>query len=348
MLITAMTEGVWVTDLQDNTILVNPALEKILGYSQDEFLGRSAFEFLVPESRRVFKNKTKEWYIDKKSSDTYELTFKHKNGYPIIARVAATSILDEQKIPIGSFGVISDITAQKVIEKERLELEERRTEFMSITSHELRTPLTNIRGFLEILNSKYLSPKDQKKCFDIALRNINRLERLVSGVSTLTQIERGVLHLEFERINLCNFFDNLLMSYRILHENQIHYSCQCDSSDCFTSIDPKIMGQAIENILQNSIKQTDNENRQIEVSCIINSDSFQLSISDNGAGIRKEDQLRIYDSFVSIPTKYSAQGTGIGLYLAKIIVEAHNGTISVLSEGLNQGATFIIDLPLLK
>ncbi|MHA2247070.1 MAG: PAS domain-containing sensor histidine kinase [Candidatus Hodarchaeales archaeon] len=350
MLITTMTEGVWVTDLQDKTILVNPALEKILGYSQEEFMGQSVFEFLVPESRSVFKNKMEERFIDKKTSDTYELTFMHKDGNPIITRIAGTSILNEQMIPIGSFGVISDITAQKLVEKERLELEERRAEFMSITSHELRTPLTNIRGFIDLVNSKEksLSPEDQMKCLDIALRNINRLERLISGVSTLTQIERGVLHFEFEPINMCNFLDNLVNPYRILYENQVHYSCQCDSSECFTSIDPSMMRQAIENILQNAVKQTNNENRKIEVSCTIKSDSFQFSISDNGAGIRKKHQLRIFDSFVSIPTKYSAQGSGIGLYLAKIIVEAHIGTISVLSEGLNQGATFIINLPLIK
>jgi signal transduction histidine kinase len=218
---------------------------------------------------------------------------------------------------------------------------------MSITSHELRTPLTNIKGLIDLLNSeKYLSPEDQMKCLDIALRNTNRLERLISRVSTLTQIESGVLHLEFERTNICNFLDNLLIPYRLLHKNQIHYSCHCDSLECFIIIDPNIMRQAIENILQNAIKQTDNENRHIEVSCSINSDSFQFSISDNGAGISKEHQSRIFDSFVSIPTKYSAQGTGIGLYLAKTIVEAHKGTIRVLSEWLNQGATFIVDLPL--
>ncbi|MFW9993339.1 MAG: PAS domain S-box protein [Candidatus Odinarchaeota archaeon] len=116
-LVTTMSEGIWVTDRNDKTSYVNPALEKMLGYKEEELLGKSVTGFLSPDSLAIFSARTRERYLNGIPSSTYELTFIRKDGTQMIARVAGTALYNGNEI-IGSFGVLSDITKQKESENE--------------------------------------------------------------------------------------------------------------------------------------------------------------------------------------------------------------------------------------
>jgi PAS domain S-box-containing protein len=111
-LIETALEGVWVTDLENKTIYINPALEQMLGYTLDEIKGRSVIDFLTKDSLPIFDQKARERYNNGVPASSYELSFVRKDGMHIIARVAGTALYEKKKI-VGSFGLLTDITAEK-------------------------------------------------------------------------------------------------------------------------------------------------------------------------------------------------------------------------------------------
>ncbi|MHA2294717.1 MAG: PAS domain S-box protein [Candidatus Hodarchaeales archaeon] len=117
-LFTTMSEGIWVTNREDKTIIANPALEKMLGYSFDELIGSAVKNFLHPDSLTLFEERTKERYLKGVPSSTYELIFIRKDGTQLAARVAGTALYDQKGEIVGTFGVLSDMTQQKKIEDE--------------------------------------------------------------------------------------------------------------------------------------------------------------------------------------------------------------------------------------
>jgi PAS domain S-box-containing protein len=124
-LITTMGEGVWLTDSRDRTIFTNKALQKMLGYSEEELRDQIVTDFLAPESWKVFEGVIKQRLEEKKHSSTYELTWIKKDGSSCITRVAGTFLLDEEGRITGSFGVFTDITMEKRIEQSLQESEEK-------------------------------------------------------------------------------------------------------------------------------------------------------------------------------------------------------------------------------
>jgi len=116
-LITTALEGCWITDLDHNTIYVNPALEKMLGWTLEEMKGKSVREYLNPESLEIFNEKSVERYEDGIPSSSYNLTYKNKDGVDIITRVAGTALYNSEKEIIGSFGLITDITSEKLAQE---------------------------------------------------------------------------------------------------------------------------------------------------------------------------------------------------------------------------------------
>jgi K+-sensing histidine kinase KdpD len=111
-------------------------------------------------------------------------------------------------------------------------------------------------------------------------------------------------------------------------------------------IDPIRFTQVLSNLIENSINHTAESNHQIIVQCNTHFPNIvRINVKDNGAGIPIDRITDIFDPFVSIPSKYSVQGTGIGLYLSKVIIEGHNGRIYAKSGGLNKGANIVIEIP---
>jgi PAS domain S-box-containing protein len=124
-LITTMGEGVWLTDSRDRTVFTNLALQRMLGYSEDELKDQIVTDFLAPESWKVFEGVVKQRLDENKPSSTYELTWIKKDGSSCTTRVAGTSLFDEEGRITGSFGVFTDITVEKRIEQSLQESEEK-------------------------------------------------------------------------------------------------------------------------------------------------------------------------------------------------------------------------------
>ncbi len=342
-LITSMSDGIIVNDMDNRIVLINPVLEQMLGYSKEEMQNRSVTEFLDPESIKIYQEKTDDRHSGKIPSDEYELIFVRKDGIKITTRISA-SVLEEGSQIMGSFAIISDITSKR-------ELEDRRSSFMSMTAHELRTPTTIIKGYTELLESyirelglehsdKFVNPLQRIN------KNVQRLERLITDVRDIMKIERGVFHLQTETVVFNEFLDEFLGSYQVILKDQLEYSIGLmNEIQVSIECDPERLLQVLGNLIRNAIDNTPKDTRKITVISNLTSEDIIIEISDNGAGIEPKNLQKIFEPFVSVPTEFTVQGTGVGLYLSRSIVEAHGGSLSAFSEGKGLGATFTVRLP---
>ncbi len=245
-------------------------------------------------------------------------------------------------------GTVQDITERKKTEKLKIDLEERRDNFVWMTSHELRTPLTVILGYIDLLQKNFqnISHDPQAtKILGIIRKNVHRLERLTDQVSLIAQFKQGTFQITEKEFDFCTFLNEALEPYRNMLENQIKFDEPQIKAPLIIKGDQDRLLQVIDNLLNNAVKQTDPITRLIKIDLEISSTVIRVNFTDNGAGIAPGNLSRIFEQFVSIQTKYSVTGTGIGLYLSIGIMNAHGGTITAHSKGTGAGSTFSIELP---
>lgn len=277
-------------------------------------------------------------------------TFKilRKDGQIRTVETISETFKDSKEETI-SLARIIDVTEQRKLEKDRIELEKRRLRFIETTSHELRTPLTSIKGFIEVLQShdEELSLKKKSYIFGVLNKNLDKLVRLISEVSDISKFERGMELTHHKRDwNFNKFLQDEVILYENLLGTQFEYEIPENLQSVRMLFDKERISQVIANIMDNAIKNTPESSRKIVLKVSKSNKSLiKISIKDNGAGIAKEHLPTLFTQFVTIPTKYSVVGSGIGLFLCKMIVEKHEGTISAESSGLDHGAIFTVHLP---
>ena len=215
------------------------------------------------------------------------------------------------------------IQYEKLREYERLkEIQKMKDEFINVAAHELRTPIQPILGLSEVLYAK-IKDTEQRQLLDTITRNAKRLQRLTDDILDVTKIESQSLKLSKERFNLNDLISNIIDGYRNYIEKdkvQVKLLYEPNNKDnIYVEADRGRLIQVISNLLGNSIKFT-----KEGTICIITEDKDNqvvVSVKDTGTGIHPEILPRLFSKFV---TK-SFQGTGLGLFICKSIVEAHGG-----------------------
>jgi len=218
-------------------------------------------------------------------------------------------------------------------------------QFTSDASHELRTPLAILMGELEIGLHTSKSKQDFQEVILSALDEVIRLSKVVSSLLELSKAESGKLLLQFEKTNISELLLDLLEDAEILSEAKkinLHHSVE---RSVYAEIDSSKIHQALLNIIENSIKYTQEEG---EVSIVLDSDSqfVTIEVKDNGIGMTEEELPFIFDRFyrADVSRSTAIQGTGIGLAIVKWILEGHDAITTVNSKP-NEGTTFLIKLP---
>jgi two-component system sensor histidine kinase VicK len=327
---------------------INPTTMKILGYtSSNSLIGVNISVIGVDQEKQYFwrKELTKNDYID-----DVELTLTKKDGSSIFVLMSASLIRDKEGKAQKIETVFRDITELKKTESVRKDLEKKREDFITMTNHQIRTPLHITKGYSEFLISKIdvLPPEDLKEYLYSLQRNLNRLEKLISDVRTVQILEKDDLRLNLNIFDLDTVVAKIIQPYLDLHQEQFTLTNLVKNSSIYVKIDFESIQQAIDNIIENAIKQTDNETRRIEIIIAKEDEKGKILIKDNGVGIEKSHSKDIFGKYVSFQTDKSAIGTGIGLYIAQEIVVAHNGKLTATSQGRGYGATFTITIPLYK
>lgn len=333
-IVTHTSDGVFSVDPNGRVRTWNPAMHAIVGYSETEALGRRCQELLgLPALDEVT-------VTDAPATDPVEVLVRRKDGTTTNVRLRTSAIRDHDGLPGSHIIVLRDAS-------EETRAEQLKRDFVSMVSHELRTPLTPLKGFLRSLieGSVDDSPEARHEYYRIMLRQTQRLERLVGDMLDASQIDAGGLVIDLEAVSLTPLISRLVADFREQHDDR-EVTLKVDRS-LITLADPFRVEQVVLNLLTNADKYTP-AGVPIEVSVTQPERSAVISVHDGGDGIPREHQTRIFDRFFRVDdgSGRRAAGTGLGLYIARSLVEAMGGRIWVDSE-VGHGSTFSFSLPVL-
>jgi len=224
-----------------------------------------------------------------------------------------------------------------------------KTDFVSNVSHELKTPLTSIRMFVETLMLKrYRSESDEEEYLNILQQEIERLARLVDRVLDFSRMERGRKQFDFAPGDLQAVVQETVEVFQLqMRENEEICEIHTQVAEDIPPIlfDRDTIAEVLWNLMHNAVKYS-HPPKQVSVKLEREGDTVTLAVQDNGIGIPKSEQKRIFERFYRVDDKLAreVQGSGLGLAMVKYIVEAHGGAISVESQP-GEGSTFMVSLP---
>jgi signal transduction histidine kinase len=249
---------------------------------------------------------------------------------------------------IDNLGTVFQGMSERIIQQvNQLEHQDSaRRELIANVSHDLRTPLASLQGYLEVLSSKAdkLDETDRKKYVDIALRQSERLHKLISELFELSTLENQGPALEFEPFSMTELIQDVTQKYRLdAGAKQLVLNSCIPNEPAFVSADIGMIQRVLENLIENAIKYTP-AGGEIDISLLRSEDYIATCIDDSGQGISSEDLPHIFKRFYRVDKHRGKDGTGLGLAIAKRILQLHNSSINVASRP-DVGTRFSFRLP---
>lgn len=338
------SDHIVITDSEGIILYANDAVEEITGFSAKEAIGQTPALWGKQMSDEFYQEFWKQIKIEKKVYEG-EIKNKRKNGEIYYAEIHVSPILDTDKNVKAFVGIERDITKEKEIDKMK-------TEFVSVASHQLRTPLTGIKWFIEVMRDESISGKlndEQTKYLKSIETSTERMITLVNDLLNVSRIDTGnKFNIEKQKTDIIKSIKEAVEENKILaKDSQIELKFQKDFPKKLTlNIDPDKMFEVFKNLINNAIKYSSQKD-SVEIGIKERSNkSITFFIKDEGLGIPEEAQKRIFQKFFRAQNvlKNQTDGSGLGLYIAKAIIEGHDGEISFESE-VDKGTTFYIKLP---
>lgn len=333
-------EHIIITDTDGTIVYANKAAERITGYARGEIIGNRPSLWGKQMSKEFYEAMWKTIKTDKKVF-IGELRNRRKNGVVYDVNTQITPIMDKNGDLKFFVAIERDITEQK-------RLEDARISFISVASHQLRTPLTSIKWISELLLSGDVGPvpEKQKEFVEDLYVSSRRMINLVNSLLNIARIESTELRVRAEAIDFRNLYSEILkeLDVRIKEKgHSISLTIGNGAEDMHT--DSKLLYEILKNILTNSIKYTDKKG-VIKVAVKKSNDEIVISVSDNGIGIPKDEQPRVFEKFFrgTNAVKISTDGTGLGMYIVKNLADLLSGRVWFESEE-NKGTVFYLALP---
>lgn len=222
-----------------------------------------------------------------------------------------------------------------------------RRELVANISHDLRTPLTSLRGFLETLSLKQatLSDADRQRYLDGAIRQADRLNRLVGDLFELARLESGTQELEIESLALAELAQDAVQQFRLqAREQGVDLRVRVPEGPAMVEGDVGLLARVLDNLIDNGLQHTP-DGGQVTLGLRESPQWISVEVTDTGCGIRPEDLPHVFDRFFHNEERdLVGDHAGLGLAISKRIVELHGGTIDVQSQ-LDQGTKFCVSLP---
>ncbi|OGK11919.1 hypothetical protein A2954_06500 [Candidatus Roizmanbacteria bacterium RIFCSPLOWO2_01_FULL_37_12] len=346
-IVSSMGEGLLVLGTDYKIKLINPAAEKLLETSEKEAVGQEWAEFgkayigdkPIPFNMRsaVISLKKGNVRITRISDDHYYVT-RSGRRFPV---VAITAPLRHNNDVIGIVKVFHDASHEKEVDKMK-------SEFISLASHQLRTPLSAIKWFTELLGeskSAKLSSEQEKYIKNISF-STERMIDLVNSLLNISRIESGRIIVDPKPTDLLKLINETVGELRRkMEKKKIKFVISAHETLPLISIDPKLIGHVYMNLIDNSVKYTP-DGGQVTVFISKKDHEIISQVSDSGYGIPVNEQFKLFQKFFRATNvvKHITEGTGLGLYLVRAIVESSGGRIWYKSQE-NKGTTFWFSLP---
>ncbi|OGK21964.1 hypothetical protein A3C23_00325 [Candidatus Roizmanbacteria bacterium RIFCSPHIGHO2_02_FULL_37_13b] len=280
---------------------------------------------------------------------------KHVGDLSRAEREALHELIEVVAIAIDRAQLYSDLKDANVKLKD---LDKLKDDFVSVASHELRTPMTAIKSYLWMaLDGRGGVLTDKQKFYlDRAYNSTDRLIKLVNDMLNISRIESGRMTYDMEKTDLVKLINDVIGDVKP-RADELGIIIECENTKIrkdenipMVLADPDKIKEVLFNLIGNSLKFTP-KSGSITISVEQKNTLVQCNVTDTGAGISKEDMEKLFQKFGLLTGSYTInksdqQGTGLGLYITKSIVEAHSGSISVYSEGVGKGARFSFTLPI--
>ena len=351
----ASSDAFFTIDTEGNHVYVSPSIEALTGYTPEEFIRGliTPERYVHPDDLQKVMGFYRDAFAGKKGGTEFRLI--RKDGNVVWVSLFSNPVYDTKGRLIGIQGVERDISARKKAEWELEEAKEReklKTEFMSVISHELRTPVTPIQGYVDVLLSGQLGELNpqQKEALLTIKKQSKRLLDLIDSVLDITRVEYGKpIEIKKEPVLINVLITEIVEGLKYqFQEKDIKLETDLSSEIETICADEAKIARVISNLLGNALKFTPKKGKVgIKTSKV--GEEIKIEVWDSGIGLEKENLEKIFDKFFQVDSSYTraAGGIGMGLAIAKEIVEAHKGKIWAESEGLGKGSRFIFTLPLL-
>ncbi|MEN3940475.1 PAS domain S-box protein [Prosthecobacter sp. SYSU 5D2] len=349
-------DGVLLMDDSGRVVDWNLAAEKIFGWSREEMLGRMLADYIIPERLREAHESGLKKYLDAGTApilgQRLEMPALRRDGTEFPVELSINAVVDAS--PPMFVGFIRDITARQKAEQALLEAKEQaekasqaKDDFLAALSHELRTPLTPVLLSSSVMSRDERLPEDVRHALGMIERHVSLEARLIDDLLDLTRISRGKLLL---RAETCDVHSLILHAWEIIKEDaqikNLVVRLVLQSPHSLLPGDSSRIQQVFWNLLKNAVKFTP-AGGTITLSSHYLEETSQLvvRIQDSGIGFEPGIAEQLFMPFEQEKMEVQFGGLGLGLAIARAIVELHGGSISAASDGPGKGALFTVTLP---
>ena len=339
----------------------NYGAERMFGYTPQEVIGKSV-TLLIPPNQIDEEPAILDKLRHGQRIDHYETVRMRKDGTFLNVSLTVSPIKNLDGTIIGASKIARDITERKRAEealrreiavRERAEAalreaDRRKDEFLATLAHELRNPLAPIRQAALISKAPTATEAQKRWSSDVINRQVQHMSLLLEDLLDISRITRGTLQLRTEMVELADVVGAAIEAARPVIDAKHHvFSIELPPEPVHFVADPLRMAQVLSNLLTNAAKYTEPEGR-IGLRATCAAGVITISVADTGVGLSADAIAGIFAMFSQVPSSrdHSQGGLGIGLALAKGLVELHGGQIEASSAGLGQGSEFIVRLPL--
>ncbi len=356
LVVQSANDAIILTDSNDNIVGSNRVSMTMFGYHADELIGQP-FSNLLPDRYKDTYRYALEWMLLEKdlkiTQKSIELHGLRKDRTEFALELSVASWKTGKGVYYSS--IIRDISDRKRLEEEIIKVnldlkmaDQVKNKFLSVVSHELKTPIAPMKGQTQLMLAGYFGELTEKQriSLEMILRNTSRLERLIGDILDISKLEAGVMKFTMETASINELTRNAVeMMKQKANDKKIRISL-IEKDSLQLIMDADRISQVLINLLNNAIKFT-NQGGSILVEVSSSQKNVNVKVIDNGIGIEKKDQDRLFHPFVQVDSANTRkfEGTGLGLAICKGIIDSHRGKIWIESEP-GKGSVFQFNLPL--
>jgi len=348
LLVASIQDVVFQTDTAGNWTFLNDSWCRILGFQIEDSLGKPFYSFHHPDDVEKNTKLFEPMMTGEKEFSEHEIRYITQSGEICWMKVFSTLVKDESGAITGTQGTLQDIRIDiqnremrekaevqilLAIEKER-ELNDLKSNFVSLASHEFRTPLAIMRSSVELseihITKNRLETPYLLKHIKTITNEIDQLNELIEKVLTLGRIDSKASICKKEQVDLVSLIADAIGSIEKIQKDERTIGFSIRGTPRVVMADPLLLSHAITNLLSNAFKYS-LKRPTPQIALIFNDNNYQIIVTDFGIGIPINAQNKVSDAFYRADNVGTIKGTGLGIFIAKKFIELHKGSLSFTS-----------------
>src|SRR5688500_9734045 len=356
----AAAEGILGIDLQGTATFVNPAASRMVGRRVDEITGQELHSIVHPIFPGVITCRIRECDVaavirDAVAHENVEGTFFRSDGRSFPVEFSLARMQESDGTPRGAVMTFRDVTEKRAAalaaESERryreAEAQNRaKDNFLATLSHELRTPMTSILGWVQFLRTGGYSQDELEEALETIESSARLQARLIDDMLDVSRIVLGKFQVDLRPTKLSTIVETALTLARpVAQERNVKLSAEIDDAEAVVQADASRMQQVIGNVLSNAIKFTP-AGKGVDLRLQRDDHNLRITVTDQGEGIEPGFLPHVFERLRQADSGSNRSGLGLGLAIARHIVDLHRGDIVAESDGIGHGSKFTVTLPI--